>query len=236
MTSRNHPIKVALAGNPNSGKTTLFNALTGSRQKVANYPGVTVDSKKGRYEHNGRMFEVIDLPGTYSLTSFSPEELIARKELMSGDLDVVVVVVDSTNLERHLYLLVQIMEMGAHPLLCLNMSDEARRAGQSLDVRQMKKLLGFPVIETVASRGSGIDRLRVLIKKHASKGVVEPRLALGDRLEKALEHLSQEVDISCFNIGHLPVRWLLLKLLEEDSHATGWVRNNLDRKDADALL
>ncbi len=236
MTSRNHPIKVALAGNPNSGKTTLFNALTGSRQKVANYPGVTVDSKKGRYEHNGRMFEVIDLPGTYSLTSFSPEELIARKELMSGDLDVVVVVVDSTNLERNLYLLVQIMEMGANPILCLNMSDEARRAGQSLDVRQMKKLLGFPVIETVASRGSGIDRLRVLIKKHASKGVVEPRLALGDRLEKALEHLSQEVDISCFNIGHLPVRWLLLKLLEEDSHATGWVRNNLDRKDADALL
>lgn len=157
-------IRVALAGNPNCGKTSLFNALTGARQHVANYPGVTVERRTGKCEIGGVPADVVDLPGTYSLSSYSPEERVAEEELASGP-DVVVVVADSMQLQRNLVLLVQILQTGANPVLCLNMADEARAAGQKLDVPLMQCLLGFPVVETVAHRGRGIAELVAAIRR-----------------------------------------------------------------------
>jgi ferrous iron transport protein B len=220
-------IRVALAGNPNSGKTTIFNALTGARQKVANYPGVTVETKKGHFHRSGVRYEVVDLPGTYSLTSFSPEELIARNEIREAKPDVTVVVVDSTNLERNLYLLVQIMELGANPVLCLNMSDEARQSGQILDVRQMEKLLGFPVVETVAHRERGMDRLKVLIGRVADKPRPVPRLVMGERLDGILDRLQELMEGEGFKENSLPSRWIMVKLLENDDFMQGWIRQHL---------
>lgn len=217
-------VRVALAGNPNSGKTTIFNALTGARQKVANYPGVTVESKQGYFYRNQVRYDVIDLPGTYSLTSFSPEELIARNEIREGRPDVVVVVVDSTNLERNLYLLVQIMELGVNPVLCLNMADEAKQAGQILDTRRMEQLLGFPVVETVAHRERGVDRLKVLISRAAAQPKPAKRLVMGERLDAVLERLEAEIDIDELPDERIPVRWMLIKLLENDEFIHGWVR------------
>ena len=182
-------VRVALAGNPNSGKTSLFNGLTGARQHVGNYPGVTVEKRDGRFRHGGRSFELTDLPGTYSLTSFSPEERIAQDELLGGDFAVVVVVVDSTALRRSLVLLAQVMQTGASAVLCLNMADEARAAGQQVDVAQMESLLGFPVVETVAHKGEGRDDLRVAIGRAVDSSPGGPRLALGERLEAAIAPL-----------------------------------------------
>jgi len=168
-------LRVALAGNPNSGKTSLFNALTGARQHVANYPGVTVERRTGGYESADLSVEVADLPGTYSLSSLSPDERVAQDELLAGP-DVVVVVADSTQLERNLVLLAQIMQTGLSPVLCLNMADEARAAGQKLDLPLMEKLLGFPVVETVGHRGQGVSELRAAIAPAAGS---RPRLAIG---------------------------------------------------------
>ena len=142
--------RIALAGNPNCGKTSLFNALTGARQKVGNYPGVTVEKREGRYSFAGGHFEVADLPGTYSLSSYSPEERIAQDELLHGTNDVVVVLADATNLKRSLVLLAQVLQTGANPVLCVNMADEAERAGQEIDLTLLEQLLGFPVVATEA--------------------------------------------------------------------------------------
>jgi len=179
-------IRVALAGNPNCGKTSLFNALTGARQHVANYPGVTVERRTGSYESEPLSVEVVDLPGTYSLSSLSPDERVAQDELVAGP-DVVVVVADSTQLERNLVLLAQIMQTGLSPVLCLNMADEARAAGQKLDLALMEKLLGFPVVETVGHRGQGTSELRTAIASAAGRQAPPGnRLVLGETMDRAL--------------------------------------------------
>jgi ferrous iron transport protein B len=151
---------IALAGNPNSGKSTLFNALTGARQHVGNWPGKTVEKKEGTWRHNGQAYEVVDLPGTYSLTAYSLEEIIARDYIVDDHPDVVVTVVDSANLERNLYLVVQILEMGAKVVVALNMSDIADSRGLKIDVSKLSQALGAPVVPTVASKGEGLDDLK----------------------------------------------------------------------------
>ena len=183
--SRRDHVRVALAGNPNCGKTSLFNALTGARQHVANYPGVTVEQRTGIADLGLGRAEIVDLPGTYSLSSFSPEERIAEAELMARP-DVVVVVADSTQLERGLVLLAQVMQTGANPVLCLNMADEARAAGQRVDLAQMERLLGFPVVETEGHRGAGVDGLRAAIARAAGAPVSRHKLVLGEELDRAL--------------------------------------------------
>jgi ferrous iron transport protein B len=152
---------IALAGNPNAGKTTVFNRLTGSRQHTGNWPGKTIERKSGLYKHADTLFEVVDLPGTYSLAAYSEEEIVARDYLLGGEADLVVVVVDASNLERNLYLVVQILEMQVPMLVALNMTDMADTQGIEIDVENLSNELGgIPIIKMVAARGRGIESLQ----------------------------------------------------------------------------
>lgn len=153
-------LTIALAGNPNAGKTTIFNALTGLRQHTGNWPGKTVEKKEGEIELEGRKINIVDLPGTYSLTAYSPEEIIARDFIIEQHPDVVINVVDATNLERNLYLTVQILELDVPVVLALNMTDDLHRDGARINVDLLSQLLGdIPVVQTAANKGKGISEL-----------------------------------------------------------------------------
>lgn len=153
-------LTIALAGNPNAGKTTIFNALTGLRQHTGNWPGKTVEKKEGEIEHDGRTINIVDLPGTYSLTAYSPEEIIARDFIIEQRPDVVINVVDATNLERNLYLTVQILELDVPVVLALNMTDDLQKNGAKINVDLLSQLLGnIPVVQTAANKGRGISQL-----------------------------------------------------------------------------
>jgi ferrous iron transport protein B len=153
-------INLALAGNPNAGKTSLFNALTGARQHVGNWPGKTVEKKEGSFRYQGLTCQVVDLPGVYSLSAYSPEEIIARDYLLYEPLDYVINVVDASNLERNLYLTVQLLELGAPLIIALNVVDVARARGLRIDQTRLSALLGHvPIVETVGNKGQGMDRL-----------------------------------------------------------------------------
>ena len=154
---------IALAGNPNAGKSTLFNVLTGGRQHVGNWPGKTVEKKEGVWKHNGQEFTIVDLPGTYSLTAYSLEEVIARDYIVEEKPDVVVTVVDAANLERNLYLTVQIIEMGAKVVIALNMSDIAESRGLKINFESLSQALGAIVVPTTANRERGLSELKQAI-------------------------------------------------------------------------
>lgn len=171
---RNTELTIALAGNPNAGKTTVFNRLTGSRQHTGNWPGKTIERKSGRYKHAGMWIEVVDLPGTYSLAAYSEEEIVARDFLLEGQADVVVVVVDASNLERNLYLVVQILELQIPVLIALNMTDMAETIGFEINTDDLSDGLGgVPVIRMVAARGKGIDELKEAILLYAEQQAKE---------------------------------------------------------------
>ena len=181
------PLRVALVGNPNSGKSTLFNALTGMRQRVANFPGVTVEHAEGSYEHDGGRFTVLDLPGTYSLSPQSPDEAIALDVLHGhgrdvAPADVIVVVVDAANLERNLFFATQILELGRPTVIALNRMDRVAADGTSIDVPELIHELGAVVVPVVATRGHGIDRLRHAIARATSLPVPDRRIGLGDEM------------------------------------------------------
>jgi ferrous iron transport protein B len=166
----NSDLTIALAGNPNAGKTTVFNRLTGSRQHTGNWPGKTIERKSGRYKHDGMLIEVVDLPGTYSLAAYSEEEIVARDFLLDGQPDIVVVVVDASNLERNLYLVVQILELQRPVLVALNMTDMAETIGYEIDINNLSNGLGgVPVIRMVAARGKGIEELKEAILLYPKK-------------------------------------------------------------------
>jgi ferrous iron transport protein B len=153
-------LTLALAGNPNAGKTSIFNALTGSRHHVGNWPGKTVSKMEGNFRHGDVVGRLVDLPGTYSLSALSPEEIIARDYLLTGEADAVINVVDSTNLERNLYLTAQLLELGTPLLLAMNVSDSARAQGLRIDHERLSVLLGrAPIVETVGHRAQGLDQL-----------------------------------------------------------------------------
>ena len=150
---------VALAGNPNAGKSSVFNALTGSHQHVGNWPGKTVEKKEGQFQKDDVEITVVDLPGTYSLTAFSPEEVIARDYIINNKPDVVVIILDTANLERNLYLAVQVLELGVRGIAVLNMTDVDESRGIKVDYEQLSQKLHTPVIRTVASKGEGVPLL-----------------------------------------------------------------------------
>jgi ferrous iron transport protein B len=153
-------LTIALAGNPNAGKTTIFNALTGLHQHTGNWPGKTVEKKEGRIQHSGITINIVDLPGTYSLTAYSPEEIIARDFIIEECPDVVINVVDATNLERNLYLTVQLLELDVPVVVALNMTDALHKDGAKINLDQLSQLLGnIPVIHTAANHGRGVTEL-----------------------------------------------------------------------------
>jgi len=213
-------IKVAVAGQPNSGKSTVFNMLTGARQYVANYPGVTVEKKTGYYSFKGLKIELIDLPGTYSLTSYSLEERIARDILLHEKPAMVVDVVDASNLERHLYLAFQLAEMGIPLIIDLNMLDMANGRGFKIDTAKLSQQLGVPVIPTVANKGKGRKELKGAISDIYKKSVTTSfRVDYGEKLEPILGRLERQLSQDLALVESYPIRWLAVKLMENDSEA-----------------
>ncbi len=213
---------IALAGQPNCGKSTVFNLITGARQHVANYPGVTVEKKAGRYKHNGKKVEVIDLPGTYSLTSYTQEERVARDFILLEKPDLVVVVVDGSNLERHMYLVFQLLEMQRPFLLCVNMIDVAQRRGIKIDSEKLSYELGVEVILLSAKSGKGGVELKNAINRGLDAGVginSAFKLDYGKIFNTAVAKLSAIISQSKHLVDDFPVYWLSVKILENDNEA-----------------
>ncbi len=230
-------LSVALAGNPNSGKTTLFNNLTGTRQKVGNYPGVTVEIKEGVCRHDGFRLDVVDLPGTYSLTAYSTDELVARDYVIDSHPDVVVDVADASNLERNLYLAVQLIELGVPMVIALNMSDVADAQGFSVDLERLSQLLGdVPLVRTVGHRNRGTDELldavvAVGTGRHPVRQVPVP---YGRELDEEIAKLAALLDPCRQLLAPRTPQWVALKLLEGDPRVRE--RIEADCPDASAVL
>ena len=213
-------LKVALVGNPNSGKTTLFNALTHSHQSVGNWPGVTVERKEGKLRGSASFGRVVDLPGVYSLSPFSPEEIITRRELLEGRPDLIVNVVDGTNLERNLYLTTQLLELDCPVVVALNMMDEVRASGKLLDKKGLAADLGVPVVGVSAGRGEGLAELLEKIARHKGQNPKEREKKWGGTgaLQTALEEIRRRIFPLCRERGY-PAAFLAVKLFEGDSYA-----------------
>jgi ferrous iron transport protein B len=209
---------VALAGNPNSGKTTLFNELTGSRQHVGNYPGVTVEKKEGTYVRDGFRLHIVDLPGTYSLTAYSLEEVVARDFLVNQKPEVVINIVDASNLERNLYLAVQFLEMGIPICIALNMMDVAKKRGIKVDAEKLSTLLGVPVIPTVARTGRGKKELMQSAVEvvHQSNEMASLKISYGADIDQALSEMEKEIAENHFLIDAYQAHWIALKYMEND--------------------
>lgn len=212
-------VAIALSGNPNSGKSTIFNNLTGAHQHVGNYPGVTVEKKEGKLNFQGYEINVVDLPGTYSLSAYSDDEIVARDFIIKEKLDVIVHIVDSSNLERNLYLTTQLMELEVPLVLAMNMSDMAEKKGQDMDYTKLAELLGVAIVPTVGNKNKGTkELLETIVKvykgKIKTKGV---RIDYGPELREEMNKLDKVVKRDISLVGRYPLRWLIVKMLENDS-------------------
>lgn len=210
---------IALAGNPNTGKSTVFNNLTGLRQHTGNWPGKTVARAEGGFRYNERRYKVVDLPGTYSLLSTSTDEEVARNFILFGRPDVTVIVVDATRLERNLNLALQILEITDRAVLCLNLMDEARRNNLVIDERALSKELGIPVIPASARNNEGMQELLIAIDEVVTgKFVCKPHKikSRSSKLNHALRTLSKKIEEQFPNLPN--VNWVALRLLEGDNH------------------
>ena len=208
---------VALAGNPNTGKSTVFNALTGLRQHTGNWPGKTVTRAEGGFKYDGQTFKLVDLPGTYSLLSTALDEEIARDFILFGRPDVTVITVDATRLERNLNLVLQILEITERVVICLNLMDEARRHGLQIDHRRLARDLGVPVVATVARYGEGLDLLVQTIAEMASGRIASKphRIQhLSPDLQQAVSKLAKQIETVFPGVPN--ARWVALRLLDGD--------------------
>ncbi|MDR2494653.1 MAG: ferrous iron transport protein B [Spirochaetaceae bacterium] len=222
-------LRIALAGNPNAGKTTLFNALTGAHHKVGNYPGVTVEKREGVRVRGDRQYHFIDLPGIYSLTAYSIDEVVARDFLLEEKPDIIVDVLDSTNLERNLYLCLQMQELGVPVIGALNMSDEAAAKGILIDEKNLAETLDVPLVKTVGPKGKGVDELldridRIDAARDAQKA--GRRIDYKEEIEAKLAALQQSIGEDAGFAAKYPARWLAVKLLEKDADAFGRLREH----------
>lgn len=210
-------LTIALAGNPNAGKTTIYNALTGARQHIGNYPGVTVEKKESTITYNNQQLKIIDLPGTYSLTAYSVEEVVARNVIINEKPDVVVDIIDSSNLERNLYLAVQLMELRIPLVFVFNMKDMAQEMGIKIDIKSLSNLFGVPIIETVGSKGDGVKNiLDEAIKAAQVPEIKYPVITYDKVIEKYVNSVEELIKQHSTNIENYNTRWLAVKLLEGD--------------------
>jgi ferrous iron transport protein B len=217
---------VALAGNPNTGKSTVFNALTGLRQHTGNWPGKTVSRAEGGFEFDGHRYKLVDLPGTYSLLATSQDEEVARDFILFGMPDVTVVVVDATQLERNLNLALQVLEITDRVVVCLNLMDEARRRGIQVDDRALARRLGVPVTPTAARYGTGLEQLVQTIAEVADGSIVcRPRRLHAEppELKHAIATLTTQVE--ALYPGLPNARWVALRLLDGDERIGAALRN-----------
>ena len=226
-------IRIALAGNPNCGKTTMFNDLTGANQYVGNWPGVTVEKKEGKYTKD-KDVTVTDLPGIYSLSPYSPEEIVARDYLLDGDPDVVINLIDATNLERNLYLTTQILELGLPVVIALNMMDLVEKNGDKIDVDKLSRELGCPIVPTSALKGRGMDELVKTAIELAKKGVpAAPQIRFSDEIETALAKI---IDVLGSRVSPATARWFAIKVLEDEERTISQLKlTDSDKKTVDAI-
>ena len=207
-------IHVALIGNPNVGKTSLFNVITGSRQHVGNWPGVTVEKKTGIREYGGYVIEVTDLPGTYSLCARSPDEEVAVDFVLSGEPEMVIQVVDATNLERNLFLTTQLLDMGLKVIIALNMSDKATERGDRFDTELFEKMWNVPVVRTAATLKEGIsDLLQKTVEFHNTPPMTVPVVDYGPEMEAKVHDITDLITANS-NVELQGVRWYALNILE----------------------
>jgi len=212
-------LTIALAGNPNSGKTTTFNVLTGTRQKVGNWPGVTVEKKEGRIKRDGYEIRIVDLPGTYSLTPFSIEEIVARDFLLDERPDVVIDIIDASNLERSLYLATQMRELDCKVLFALNMADVAQARGIKIDAQKLSELLNVPVVFTIGNKQKGLDELlakAIALAHDDDAGVIHRKVQYSKDIEAAIGELQAQVEKDLDAWLPYGSRWTAIKLLEND--------------------
>jgi len=215
----NKQLTIALAGNPNAGKTSIFNHITGTRQKVGNWPGVTVEKKEGRVRKEGRDLRIVDLPGTYSLTPFSIEEIVARNYILDENPDVVVVIIDASNLERSLYLATQIRELDCRVVFVLNMADVAKTRGIKIDAAKLEELLDLPVVFTVGNKNEGIDELLRKAVDFAESDYAprhKRKVKYNKDLEKAIAVVQKVVEENLGDRLPYDARWTAVKLIEDD--------------------
>ncbi len=227
-------INVALIGNPNCGKTSLFNIVSGAREHVGNYSGVTVDAKAGSVKYKGFRINIVDLPGTYSLASYSPEELYVRQYLQDETPDVIINVVDGSNLERNLYLTTELIDMDRSMVIALNMVDELERAGVELDCKMLGEMIGVPIIPTAARTGRGINELldtAIRVYEGTEPSVRHIHVNLGNDIEKAVTQIKDMLKANPHVGLHFSPRYLAIKLLEKDSQVEGSIRELPDGKE-----
>lgn len=218
-TVQSKVINIALVGNPNAGKTTFFNFASGSHEHVGNYGGVTVDSKNARFKYKGYTFNITDLPGTYSLTAYTPEEVYVRKYIHENNPDVVVNVVDASNLERNLYLTTQLIDMDIKVVVALNMFDELLHRGDKFDYKSLGKMVGIPFVPTVSSKGKGVTNVfDTIINVFADKDktIRHIHINYGEYIERSIKEIQQKVKENCNITIDYSSRYLSVKLLEKD--------------------
>ncbi len=217
---------VALAGNPNTGKSTVFNSITGLKQHTGNWPGKTVTRAEGGFEFNDKKYKLVDLPGTYSLLSTSTDEEIARNFILFGQPDVTIIVVDATRLERNLNLVLQVLEITDRAIVCLNLMDEARRRDIEIDERALSRDLGIPVVPAEARQGVGIQELLKAIDEVASgKFICKPYRVTGSSkgISKAVDELTEKVKEQFPDLPN--AKWIALRLLEGDQNIIDAIRS-----------
>lgn len=227
-------VNVAFIGNPNCGKTTLFNAYTGAKLKVANWPGVTVEKKEGAFKFHNHQFRLVDLPGIYSLTSYTMEEKLSRQYILEDEVDVIVDVADASSLERNLYLTLQLIELGKPVVLALNMMDIVEERGMEIDMHRLPEMLGIPVIPVSARKKTGLEVLMHAVSHHAGKPLdgkfehhhdekvkeskhihnhhKEYAVVYSDEIEDKIDIISERLNKKYKDIVN--VRWHAIKILE----------------------